>query len=212
MTTVEHGPALQRAVERLAVSPRAAGGPYTGWIDRVTTEWIGGWAYDSSAPDRALTVVVYDGKTPIGAVLAGEPRADLEAAGFGDGRHGFTLDFGSRLNPRPDHTMSATILGTGEWLQGGLVDLRCEPRLSQTHRTLDLGQAFVGPVLDDVLDDPHGRRHIALPMRSNSAGPTVSQAFRHLMTHQRASSLRLSTPQEAIAALRVQLRGRAPSR
>ena len=66
-----------------------------GYLDVVTATSVSGWAYDGT--DTALDVHVYvlkDGKTlSITPCTANNYRADLEAAGKGNGLHGYTLNY-----------------------------------------------------------------------------------------------------------------------
>ena len=71
---------------------------YNGWLDTVDSSKIRGWAYDPLNPDRSITVritiedsngaIYYDRR-----VAACLYRADLEAAGMGNGYHGFEHSF-----------------------------------------------------------------------------------------------------------------------
>jgi hypothetical protein len=73
--------------------------------------------------------------------------------------------------------------------------MRCQPRF-QEYRTLDLGYPVIGRALDEVIEHPEGRRHLALVVRSSSAGEVFAGVLDHLMVHDRARQLRVVTPQE----------------
>lgn len=66
-----------------------------GYLDVVTATSVSGWAYDGT--DTSLDIHVYilkDGATlSINKCVANNYRADLEAAGKGNGSHGFTLNY-----------------------------------------------------------------------------------------------------------------------
>lgn len=68
----------------------------SGFIDGVSQTSISGWAYDSRYPDSSISVHIYiyqgDSSTHLRAVavVANQYRADLEAAGYGNGYHGFS--------------------------------------------------------------------------------------------------------------------------
>lgn len=65
-----------------------------GHLDTVNSSIIGGWAYQSDIPNTALTVHIYiinnsTGQQRIIPVTANGYRADLAAAGYGNGYHAF---------------------------------------------------------------------------------------------------------------------------
>ncbi len=68
---------------------------WQGHIDSVLDDCISGWAMDKAAPMSPVEVsaVASSGKRIV--TLANAYRDDLERSGFGDGRHGFTLDLSS---------------------------------------------------------------------------------------------------------------------
>ncbi|MGX7709246.1 glycosyltransferase [Methylobacterium sp. Gmos1] len=73
-----------------------------GNVDDYLNYTIRGWAWDTSRPNEAITV---EARTKSGRVLASvasEYRADLENAGFGNGRHGFRInisEWGENIEP-----------------------------------------------------------------------------------------------------------------
>ncbi len=78
-----------------------------GNIDLFDRTNIKGWALDAahSAEPVALSITVDD--QPSFSVLANAYRADLEQAGFGFGRHGFTVNLHA-LSPLRAHTIQVT--------------------------------------------------------------------------------------------------------
>src|SRR5712691_1463279 len=62
-------------------------------------DWTGvkGWIWDPQEPDKRIALDLLDGETRLATVLATEYREDLEAAGIGDGRHGFSVPFSETL-------------------------------------------------------------------------------------------------------------------
>lgn len=69
-----------------------APGTLTGSLDRVSRDgWVSGWCWYPERPQAhvALTVLVDD--APVGNVVADAFRPDLQQAGIGDGRHGFSF-------------------------------------------------------------------------------------------------------------------------
>src|SRR5262245_45420240 len=60
-----------------------------GWVDRCTGTAVEGWAGETSEPHRPVAVDVYVGPERTAQVLADRYRADLQQAGYGDGRKAF---------------------------------------------------------------------------------------------------------------------------
>ncbi|HET8996480.1 MAG TPA: Hint domain-containing protein, partial [Acetobacteraceae bacterium] len=101
---VESGEALaairRRLDERAGLAPEApdaAPGPLLGRLDGVEAGRIAGWAFQPDRPDRPVWLEVLANEGVIARVEARRYRADLEAAGIGDGRHGFELNLTGRL-------------------------------------------------------------------------------------------------------------------
>jgi len=89
----EHGPALDAALRPVVAQAEAATTPgaLLGWIDKIDESGnIEGWAHDSANPHLPVLLAVFIGGTVVGTVLACDYRADLEVAGYGHGRCGFT--------------------------------------------------------------------------------------------------------------------------
>jgi hypothetical protein len=83
--------ARARIAERagLAAATEAAPtGALRGHIDQIGRR-ITGWAQDEANPEAPVCLDIYAGNEPLGQVVANRYRADLAAAGIGDGRHGF---------------------------------------------------------------------------------------------------------------------------
>jgi O-antigen biosynthesis protein len=63
-----------------------------GSVDVLTAEEIAGWAWDPERPAEPIDIeVVDDSGGVVVAIRADLYRSDLEARGYGDGRHGFTV-------------------------------------------------------------------------------------------------------------------------
>lgn len=81
------GPALQAAL--LPIMAQAAKavrpGPLRGWVDHADGANIEGWAIDLANPHLAVWLDIWCGEECIGAALACNHRADLEAAGIAAG-------------------------------------------------------------------------------------------------------------------------------
>ncbi len=64
----------------------------TGLIERVEGNKVYGWAFDSERPEEAVQVGVRAGAHCIGTGTADLLRPELQRAGIGQGRHGFSID------------------------------------------------------------------------------------------------------------------------
>ena len=64
-------------------------GTLRGYVDRVSTDIIEGWAQNVDHPEAAVCLDVYAGGRLIGQTMANRYRKDLECAGLGTGNHSF---------------------------------------------------------------------------------------------------------------------------
>ncbi len=97
----ELGPELAalrgRLARRAVSSGEAVGlGPVRAWLDRCVVGangvlHVAGWAQDAVQPDAPVCLDVTVDGAVVAFAVAGEYRADLAAAGVGDGRVGFDL-------------------------------------------------------------------------------------------------------------------------
>ncbi len=90
---------LQVLRQSLAGAP---GGTMVGRLDEVTRQAVSGWVALADGGGQVAVELVVDGvvRPP---VVADRYRADLEAAGVGDGRRGFRLVLDPPLDPRRRH-------------------------------------------------------------------------------------------------------------
>ena len=79
--------ALRVGLRRAADEPRA--GTLDGCVETVTAHRIAGWAQSAAHADAPVCLDIFAGACLIGQVLASRHRDDLEAAGAGNGCHGF---------------------------------------------------------------------------------------------------------------------------
>lgn len=80
---------------------------YEGVLEQISGTLITGWAWHSWMPEERVDVLVRNSQTVIGRVTADRRRADLLAAGMGDGRYGFEFE----LRKLPDwHRIDTTAL------------------------------------------------------------------------------------------------------
>jgi hypothetical protein len=75
----------------IAIPPPHEPGPLRGYVDQAGPKLCCGWVQDISAPEEPVCLdITVDGRT-IGRVLANLYRADVRAAGYGSGYHGFAF-------------------------------------------------------------------------------------------------------------------------
>ena len=91
---------------------------YDGYLDSATCSLIKGWVWDSTQPNTALQVDIYDGSTKIySGVAANVFRQDLLNAGKGNGYHGFGFAPSGTLLNGGSHTLTAMVTGTSYTLK-----------------------------------------------------------------------------------------------
>ncbi|MDP4026848.1 Hint domain-containing protein [Methylobacterium sp. NEAU 140] len=107
---VEHGPELAALRSRLIVRAGLSvepvrHGAMRAWFDRCDGRRLVGWVQDLAHPNgRVCLDVVVDG-TVVALTMAEAYRADIAAAGVGDGCHGFDFDLDEPLAPGMVHTV-----------------------------------------------------------------------------------------------------------
>jgi glycosyltransferase involved in cell wall biosynthesis len=98
--------------------------PLRGHVDLVEVGRVKGWAWDPSAPERAVAVELLEGDRVLSRVLASENRPDLLKAGIGTGQYGFTLRLDPHLLPLGLHTVRVRFGDTGVDLAGSPTIIR----------------------------------------------------------------------------------------
>src|SRR5208283_2623201 len=94
-----------------------------GYLDTAGCNLIAGWAWDPTQPDTAINVDIYDGSTKLTTVAANTFRADLLAAGIGNGYHGYSYD--PNFSDGREHTITVYISGT-------VIDLSNSPQTTSS--------------------------------------------------------------------------------
>ena len=123
---------LRRVPDREAAMQIA---PTCRWIDFADWTGIRGWVWDPQEPQKRIALELLDGDTVLATVLASEYREDLEQAGIGDGRHGFSISFGETLLPYARHVLHLRPVGSRvEMPRFPLVLTREQAGLDQTVR------------------------------------------------------------------------------
>jgi autotransporter passenger strand-loop-strand repeat protein len=82
-------------------------------LEIATRDRIAGWAWDKARPDEPVALQILDNGAIIGRVLANAHRADLAAAGIGDGRHAFDWRFPAALSLYARHVLSVRLEDDG---------------------------------------------------------------------------------------------------
>ena len=89
-----------------------------GYVENIKGVNVYGWAFNPLHSHEHVRVkLVVDGHAVAEAFAEGY-RPDLEAQGYGDGRHGFTLQVPAHLVDAMDHTISVVDVGNGQRLVG----------------------------------------------------------------------------------------------
>jgi hypothetical protein len=71
--------------------PRTPPGPLRGFVDIAGPDICNGWAYDTANPNHPVVLDIFRGEQRIARVLANDYRADLRAAGIGEGTCAFSV-------------------------------------------------------------------------------------------------------------------------
>jgi hypothetical protein len=113
-----------------AVLPPTFGGPangcaFQGVFESASCTEIRGWAWDPMFATSPISVdILADGKL-VATIPADQFRADLQAAGRGDGRHGFVWPLASSLRDGKKHRISVRFAETVDGLSGKARNLTC---------------------------------------------------------------------------------------
>jgi hypothetical protein len=77
-------------------------------------DWTGirGWIWDPQERQKRIVLELLDGDALLATVLANEYRLDLEQAGIGDGRHGFSIPFSETLLLDAGHVLHLRPVGS----------------------------------------------------------------------------------------------------
>jgi membrane protein involved in D-alanine export len=91
----------------------------------VTCKEIVGWVWDREKPNGELLVDVYIDLNWVARVPANEHRPELEARGFGNGRHGFRYTMPPWLRKGMTYDIELKVAGTQRKLSGTPVSITC---------------------------------------------------------------------------------------
>ena len=79
---------------------------YQGYHDSASCQILSGWGWDSTQPNTAITLYIFQGTQYLGSVLASQYRQDLVNGGIGNGRHGFTWAVPASLVDGQPHSLT----------------------------------------------------------------------------------------------------------
>lgn len=91
-----------------------------GHVDSISRRHVAGWAADPERPGERLTVSVSVDGAHVGDAVADRLRKDLASLGrFGDGQHGFSLQFPEPLDAMRPHEVVVRFQADGQVLPNG---------------------------------------------------------------------------------------------
>lgn len=182
---------------------------YEGYLDLIDHRMLFGWAYDSSHPDEAVSVDVYDNHRLVGRCAAEMFRHDLLLEGKGSGAHAFFIPLPTEWRDGRLHQVSIRAAASDFELFNSPQELRLEEQTAVDHWTMNLSEnsALFAKGLDALLVDERVP-HLNLVVRTDAiARPSgrayLNQNFEWLISHPLAGSLSFTTPGEAICGLKT---------
>ncbi len=89
-----------------------------GQVDAATRDAVSGWAWETDQPHGAVPLIVSADGILVARVVARQWRADLEAAGIGNGRHSFALNLGASLSVADGHVVTVQRESDGQHVEG----------------------------------------------------------------------------------------------
>ncbi|HEY0553568.1 MAG TPA: Ig-like domain-containing protein, partial [Thermoanaerobaculia bacterium] len=98
---------------------------YEGNHETADCNSIVGWAWDRLNPSNWLNVNIFDGSVLVATVPANQFRPDLQAAGIGDGIHGFSMPTPTSLKNGQPHSIRVKFADTGGDLSATPKTLNC---------------------------------------------------------------------------------------
>jgi len=129
---VEDGPILAdirlRLDARAGCAEAAPAGQLEGTIDHADWACVKGWAFDAANPSRPVVLELFVDNQSIGQIVANRHRADLERAGFGNGRCAFDVALPHALDPHVTHVIELRQAGEGRSLPRSPVVLDALPQ------------------------------------------------------------------------------------
>jgi GT2 family glycosyltransferase len=117
---------------------------FSGCLDHAELDRIIGWAWSPGQPAERLLIDILFNDTAVATVKADRYRADLKAAGIGDGRYGF--EWNPKISDLPEDGCTVTLrrAGTFEVLNGRWSLTRSGDDVSSTATAADV--EYVGTI------------------------------------------------------------------
>lgn len=108
-------------------SPRSytCGAFYEGALESADCASITGWAWDANQPNTPLNVDIFIDGGFVATAAASNYRSDLQAAGKGDGGHGFSVPTPPSLKDGVAHSITARVTSTSFTLPGSPQGVTC---------------------------------------------------------------------------------------
>lgn len=146
---------------------------FTGYLDEITREHGRGWAWDPEQPDGPVELQVLVVGHPVTPIVANGSRRDLELAGIGNGRHGFSVELGRLALPITETIVHVQRTDTAEQLIGSPARLDAPLELNDPAR-----QAIIA-LLQSPGDDQALRERVQLlPSRRTACGSASPTSIR----------------------------------
>lgn len=111
--------------------------------DVANCNTISGWAWDPDFPNTPMSVDIFDGSTLIATVPANLFRADLQAAGKGNGVHGFSWTVPLSLKNNQPHSITVKYNGSETKLSNSPKTITCAPPIALTVSKAGTGSGTV---------------------------------------------------------------------
>ena len=150
-----------------------------GSIDEVSRSGVRGWVRDPSFPDAPVALLVTADDQLLERVVANRHRPDVERAGFGSGRFGFSVVFNPPLLPSRSWLVRICSEVTGEDIPGSPVRLSAADEFGEQARAAIaalLGSAETESELDERIGFLSAQRE---RLRQLQADRVVGRTLRH---------------------------------
>jgi hypothetical protein len=109
-----------------------------GYVDRISEDFVAGWAADTEEPNKAIDVDIFVADQFLQRVTADQFRQDLAAVGeFGGGNHGFRCNLAKRVAADTLYLLNVRFADVGTLIPGGNTGQLTAPRVCGSYnRTL----------------------------------------------------------------------------
>ena len=149
-----------------------------GSLDHADRDLLRGWARDPDLPDGRISLLVTANDELIGRILADRPRADLAAAGLGDGRHSFELRLLPPLSPLVQQVLSVRRESDGVHIPGSPVVLPAVSGFGENEQMLLarlLAAVKPGPELRTRLSFLAAQTEALLQLQADADNPAATR-------------------------------------